>query len=243
MSQPPAGDAAWHALAAHEVVDRLAAGSEGLSDSEAAERLKRYGPNALVVRKPVSGWRILADQFRSVVVLLLLAAAAVAWAIGDPVEAGAVLAVLAINASLGFATEYRARGAMAALLRLEVPHATVVRDGRTREIEARELVPGDLILVEAGEAVPADARLLADSELRTSEAQLTGESVPVSKRADADLAADRPLAERANTIYMSTAVVAGSGRAVVSLTRSRTKLDLMSITPGCLRSFSMMKRE
>jgi Ca2+-transporting ATPase len=217
------------------VLARQGVGSSGLSEAEAAERLGRYGRNALLAAKPVSGWKILVDQFRSVVVILLVVAAAVAWVIGEPVEALAVLAVLAINAALGFTTEYRARGAMAALLRLEVPHATVVRDGRSREISARELVPGDVIVLEAGQAVPADARLLSGSELRTNESALTGESLPVSKRTDADLSPDTPLAERVNTIYMSTAVVAGSARAVVVSTGMQTEVGRIGGLVGGIR--------
>lgn len=226
---------AWHSLAAGEVLARLRATADGLSGEEAGERLKRYGPNALRAAKPVSAWKILLDQFRSVVVLLLFAAAAVAWLIGDPLEAAAVLAVLAINAALGFATEYRARGAMAALLRLEVPHAMVIRDGRPRQVEAHALVPGDVVLVEAGQSVPADARLLAATELRTNEAALTGESLPVSKRTGAPLPADTPLAERANLVFMSTAVVAGSGRAVVVATGMETEVGRIGGLVGGIR--------
>src|SRR5690606_23557750 len=217
-------DEPWHACLAEEVLARLQVSPGGLGQAEARERMARFGPNALRSPKPVSTWKILLDQFRSVVVLLLLAAAVVAWLLGDPLEAAAVLAVLAINASIGFVTELRARRAMAALLRLEVPRATVVRDGHVREVEAHALVPGDVILVEAGQAVPADARLLAAAELRTNESALTGESLPANKRADVVLPADTPLAERRNSLYMSTAVVAGTGRAVVVRTGMATEV-------------------
>ncbi|HET8654335.1 MAG TPA: HAD-IC family P-type ATPase, partial [Longimicrobiaceae bacterium] len=227
--------APWHALPAAEALARLDTRAAGLGEMDAADRLARHGPNALRVAKPVSAWKILLDQFRGVVVLLLLGAAVVAWLIGDPLDAAAVLAVLVINAALGFATEYRARGAMAALLGLEVPHATVLRDGRPREIEARALVPGDVVVVEAGQAVPADARLLAAAELRTNEAALTGESLPVGKRAEVVLAPETPLAERANTIYMSTAVVAGSGRAVVVATGMDTEVGRIGGLVGGIR--------
>src|SRR5690606_32615634 len=133
---------------------------DGLSDDEAAARLDRFGPNRLRAPEQVSAWSILVDQFRSVVMLLLLAAAGVALLLGDPLDAAAICGVLVINASVGFFTELRARGAVAALLRLEVPHATVVRSGEAQEVEAHVLVPGDVILIEAGGAVPADARLL-----------------------------------------------------------------------------------
>ncbi|HET9439849.1 MAG TPA: cation-transporting P-type ATPase, partial [Longimicrobiales bacterium] len=121
--------AAWHALSADATLERLRTTPRGLSDAEVKERLARYGPNALSAGKMVSAWEILLDQFRSVVVMLLVATAIVAWLIGDAVEAGAVLGVLVINASIGFITELRARTAMAALLRLEVPTAMVLRGG------------------------------------------------------------------------------------------------------------------
>ncbi|HEU5208857.1 MAG TPA: HAD-IC family P-type ATPase [Longimicrobiales bacterium] len=214
----------WHAADLQGLLDRLSTGVQGLREAEAQQRLHEYGPNSLRLARPTSAWRILLEQFRGVVVLLLVAAMTVAWLLGDPIEAIAIFGVLIINAALGFVTELRARSAMAALLALEVPHATVLRDGRAREIEATTLVPGDVILIEAGQAVPADARLLQATELRTSEAALTGESLPVDKRADVVLGTDTPLAERINSIYMSTNVVAGTARAVVTATGNATEV-------------------
>jgi P-type Ca2+ transporter type 2C len=216
--------ATWHNLPAHSALAALSSVDTGLTDEDAAARLAHYGPNVLRLTKPTPAWKILLNQFRSLVVLLLVAATAVAWLLGDRVEAAAILAVLAINAALGFVTEYRARGAMAALLRLETPRATVLRGGRRQELDAHRLVPGDVVVIEAGQSIPADARLLTAAELRTSEALLTGESLPVSKHADAVLATDTTLAERTNTIYMSTSVAAGSGTAVVFATGMDTEV-------------------
>lgn len=229
----PSGD--WHTIPADDLLRDLDSAPDGLTTQDAARRLERYGPNSLRTGKPVSAWRILVDQFRSVVVLLLVVATGVAWLIGDPIEAIAILGVLVINATIGFVTEFRARGAMAALLRLEVPKATVLRDGRRHEIESTTLVPGDVIVVEAGQAVPADARLITAAELRTNEASLTGESLPMDKDADATLAADTPLAERTTALYMSTAVVAGSGRAVVMATGMRTEVGRIGGLMGGIR--------
>ncbi|MGH7444450.1 MAG: cation-translocating P-type ATPase, partial [Longimicrobiales bacterium] len=217
-------NASWHAEPIDALLERLGSKADGLTAAEAAQRLERFGPNALQVAKPVSAWKILLDQFRSVVVVLLIVATIAAWVFGDPIEAVAILGVLVINAAIGFVSELRARSAMAALLKLEVPDATVVRDGKARVVESNTLVPGDVIVVEAGEAVPADARLLEATELRTDESALTGESLPVDKDAGAALVEDTPLAERANALYMSTAVVAGSGRAVVAATGMSTEL-------------------
>ncbi|HET9439460.1 MAG TPA: HAD-IC family P-type ATPase [Longimicrobiales bacterium] len=215
---------AAHALPASDVLRELDSEPDGLSETEVQARLARYGPNSLQAGKRVSAWKILIDQFRSVVVLLLVAAVIVAALLGDTVEAIAIVGVLIINASIGFVTELRARTAMAALLRLEVPHATVLRGGERLDVAATSLVPGDVILIEAGQAVPADARLITAHELRTNEAPLTGESLPVDKDAACVLPADTSLADRLNAIYMSTAVVAGTGRAVVTATGMKTEV-------------------
>ncbi len=217
----PAG---WHATGLEDLLRRLDATDQGLSTADAKRRLDNWGPNSLQLAGPVSAWRILLEQFRSIVVLLLIAAMLVAGLLGDPIEALAILGVLVINAAIGFATELRARNAMDALIALEVPLATVVRDGHPQEVDATSLVPGDVIVIEAGQAVPADARLLQATELRTSEAALTGESLPVDKRADADVTRSTPLAERVNSLYMATNVVAGTGRAVVTATGNATEV-------------------
>lgn len=234
MITPEAEDE-WHSMPLEELTARLDTTAGGLPGGEARDRLRRFGPNSLRPAKPVSAWKILIDQFRSVVVLLLLAAAVLAWIFGDPHESIAVFAVLAINAALGFGTEFRARGAMAALLRLEVPTATVLRDGHALHLPASGLVPGDLILVEAGKSIPADARLISAAELQTTEAALTGESLPVDKKAGALLPHQTPLAERANMLYMSTAVAAGSGKALVVATGMATEVGRIGVLTGQIR--------
>ena len=214
----------WHAVPVDEVLAGLDSRTDGLTTSEAEARLARLGPNALPSTPPRSAIRILADQAKSVMVLLLVIAAAISLATGDVVDAIAIAAVLVINASIGFVTELRARRAMAALLALEVPRATVVRDGVAREIDARELVPGDVVELEAGQGVPADARLISTTELSASEATLTGEAAPVDKDAEAALAADTTLAERATMVYKATAIATGRGRAVIVATGPDTEV-------------------
>jgi Ca2+-transporting ATPase len=214
---------AHHALAADEVLRRLESDTTGLADHAAAERLRRFGPNALESRPPASALKILVDQFRSVVVLLLVLAAIVSAALGEHLDAAAIGGVIVINTLIGFATEIRARRAMEALLRLEVPRAMVVRGGIAREIDSRELVPGDVVQLEAGLSVPADARLLEATDLRTEEAPLTGESLPVDKTAAA-VSLDTPLPERSDMLYKGTTVVAGTARAVVVATGMETEL-------------------
>jgi P-type Ca2+ transporter type 2C len=182
-----------------------------------------HGPNALPAARPRSAWFILVDQLRNVVVLLLCAAAAVALITHDVMDAAAIAAVLLINTTLGFVTELRARRAMESLVRLQSPRAVVVRGGHAREIDARELVPGDVIQLESGQFAPADARLLESSDFTTVEAALTGESLPVMKTAD-PVAADTTLPDRANMLYQGTAAANGTARAVVVATGARTEL-------------------
>ncbi len=195
-----------------------------MTDAEAEVRLARYGPNRLSPAPPASALAILRDQLTGVVVLLLLAAAVLSLLLGDRLEAAAIAAVLVINTLIGFLTEWRARRAMEALLDLDVPRATVVRQGQLRLIDAHTLVPGDVIEVTAGHRVPADARLVSTIDLRVSEAALTGESLPISKRADVQLEEAVPLAERRNLVFKSTTVAAGTGRAVVVATGSQTEV-------------------
>ena len=163
------------------------------------------------------------------VVGLLVVAAAVALAMGDRADAAAIGAVLALNVAIGFLTELRAHRAMEALLGLEVSHATVLRDGHARETAAAALVPGDVVVLEAGASIPADARLLESVELRTTEGSLTGESVPVDKRSDADLPADTALPERATMVYKATTAVAGRATAVVVATGMATEVGRIGL--------------
>ena len=224
MTTTQAADAQWHTLMPEAVLEQLDSDRDGLSAHEVTRRLERYGPNRLEVAPPASAWSLLVAQFRSIIVLLLLAAAGIAWASGDTADALAIGAVLLINAGLGFVTELRARRAMEALRQLDVPRAVVVRDGEILEISARELVPGDVITLESGQAVPADARLLESTALRLTEAPLTGESLPVEKDSDVVVDHDTVLAERVNMIYQATSVVSGTARAVIVATGNRTEV-------------------
>lgn len=222
----------WHAEPPAAVLGRLASAPEGLTPDEARARLQRFGPNALEAVPAATIASILLAQVRSVVVLLLFVATGVALAFGETVEALAIAAVLALNTGLGFVTEFRARRAMEALLDLDVSTATVRRGGVEREIDARELVPGDVVLLSEGDSVPADARLLETAELRVDEAPLTGESIPVDKDAGATSASDDPLPERRTMVYKATAVTTGSATAVVVSTGMETEVgrigDLVS---------------
>ena len=214
----------WHALPAAAVLERLASSPAGLTSAEARRRLGDVGPNVLPPPRTRSALRILADNARGLVVLLLVVAAAVALAAGETIDALAIAGVLVLTVAIGFFTELRARRAMDALLRLDVARAAVLRDGRVAPMEARGAVPGDVVELDAGQAVPADCRLLQATELTVNEAALTGESLPVSKRVEPPVDVDAPLPDRAVMVYKATIVATGRARAVVTGTGAATEV-------------------
>ena len=219
------GARAWHALEAGRVASLLGSDLErGITPTEAQRRRGRVGPNRVSEARPTPLWRLALDQFRSLVVLLLLAAAVLAALVGETTESLAILAVLILNAAIGFGTEWRARRSLERLRALTVPQALVRRDGGVQRVAAETLVPGDLVVLEAGSQVPADARLARSTALRVNEAALTGESAPVEKDAAVRLDPATPLAERATMVYLGTVVLAGSGLAVVTATGIATEL-------------------
>ena len=223
-SSPPSAPPPWHSLQIDEVLRRLESGPDGLDNDEAERRRWRFGANRLDTAEQVSALAILASQFKSLVVLLLVAAAVVALGLGDRLEAVAIGAVLAINTLIGFIVELRARRAMDALLSYEVPEAKVVRGGEVERITSDRLVPGDVIALEEGDGVPADARLIDAVELRANEAPLTGESLPVHKTPEPVSDPETLLADRASMLYSGTAVLVGRGRAVVVGTGAETEI-------------------
>lgn len=215
----------WYKLTRNDVIDQLNTSVEhGLGQVEVERRLAEHGPNELLDRGGKSPWRILWEQFTATMVVILMAAAAISAGLGQFKDAGAIMAIVVLFAILGFVQEYRAEKAMAALKKLTVPLVRAFRGGQIREISAREVVPGDVILLEAGNLVPADARLLESANLRIQEATLTGESEPVEKEPAALAGDDLPLGDRRNMAYMGTVVTYGRGKAVVTATGMRTEL-------------------
>ncbi len=213
--QPPCSTPAPWSLAAPDVLRQLAVDSEqGLDDSEVARRRRTCGRNALETHTQRSPWSIVASQFRSIVVALLLIAAAFAFLFGEIAEGAAIAVVILINSAIGFVTELRAVRSMEALQEFARTDCVVVRGGTTRQIDAEDLVPGDIVLVEAGDLVPADLRLIEVAKLTANESTLTGESLPVRKHADA-LAADAALMDRRNLVFKGTSVTRGTARGVV----------------------------
>jgi Ca2+-transporting ATPase len=228
----------WHRRDIADVLRELRSDREGgLSDAEAAERLRGQGPNELPEGPALSPWRILLSQFASTMVAVLLFAAAVSALLRDPADAVAILAIVFLNALLGFTQEFRAEKAVAALRRLAAPEVRVRRDGRVLVVPARDLVPGDIVLLETGCRVPADARLVEGYSLRADESPLTGESTPVEKSPETLPDPDLPLADRRNCLHLGTAVVHGRGTAVVTATGTGTELGRIA------RMLSEVRRE
>jgi Ca2+-transporting ATPase len=221
----PVGSAAWHAEPTERVAAMLGTSlMEGLAPDEAARRLAEHGPNEIESEGGTPAWRLLLDQFRNVLILILLVAVALSAALGHTTETIVIGVIVLFAALLGFIQEYRAEKAIDALRELAAPTATVVRGGEVVDVPARELVPGDLVLVEAGDRASADARIVEAAALQVEESALTGESVAVTKTADPLPDPELPLGDRRNLIFGGTVVASGRGRALVVATGMETEL-------------------
>lgn len=225
MTQDRLPPQAPHTLTPEEVIRVLASdGEAGLSPAAAAERLTRYGRNELAEAPPEAWWRRLARQFNDLLIWILIGAALVSGALGEWLDAGAILAIVVLNGLLGFVQEGRAEQALAALRKLSSPKAKVTREGRSQLLPAAELVPGDRIDLEPGDRVPADVRLITTAGLRIEEAPLTGESVPADKDHRKVLEEGAALGDRVNMAYLGTSVSAGTASAVVTATGMDTQI-------------------
>jgi Ca2+-transporting ATPase len=201
----------------------------GLSAAVAASRLAQHGPNRLAEKPPRSAWLLFLGQFKSVLILVLIFAAGLAATIGHVRDAGVILAVVVLNAIVGFYQEYRAEQSLAALKKMLPASARVRRAGKKIEVAADDLVPGDIALLEAGDRVPADGRLIVAAGLAIDESALTGESQPVDKQADTLIEADVPLAERINMAYLNTLVTRGRAELLVTATGMQTEMGRLSL--------------
>jgi Ca2+-transporting ATPase len=213
----------WHMRTVEDTFERLKSTPSGLTNSEAARRLAEFGPNELQAAGRVSPWAILLEQFKNILIIILLLATAFSAFLGHGVEAIAITVIVLFAVVLGFVQEYRAERAIEALREMAAPAATVIREGRERRVPARELVPGDLILLATGDKVPADVRLIEAVNLQTVEAALTGESAPVEKHTRPLEDERLPTGDRKNMAYAGTAVTYGRGRAVVVATGMATE--------------------
>lgn len=205
--------------------------SLGLSSSQVSSKLTQYGENRLTEKKKKTNLQRFLDQFKDVMILILLAAAGVSFVIacmeGNPkefFEPLLILLIVVLNAIMGVVQESKAEKALDALKSMSAPHARVIRDGKEQLIDASQLVPGDLIHLEAGDFVPADARLLSSISLKSEEAALTGESVPSEKDADAVIAAESPLGDRTNMVFSGCSITYGTAAAIVTATGMNTEM-------------------
>lgn len=215
----------WFNQEIHEVLRHFSSNRErGLSGSEANQRLEQVGPNVLAQDSKLSPWRIFGTQFTNFMVLVLIGAAAVSFALGERADAITIVAIIVINACLGFIQEYRAEKSLEALKELTAPLANVFRDSRIQRIPAREIIPGDILILESGDRIAADARVLEALDLEVNEAVLTGESLTVSKH-HLPLTDTRPaLGDQHNMVFAGTIVAGGRGKVVVTTTGMNTEI-------------------
>ncbi len=217
----------FHARSTEDTLALLASSHTGLSAAEADARLTRFGPNRLPAAARRSVLTRFVLQFHNILIYVLIGAAAITAGLGHFVDTGVILAVVVINAIVGFVQEGKAEAAMDAIRGMLAPHASVVRDGERREVDAANLVPGDIVVLEAGDKVPADLRVLEAYGLQLQEAILTGESVPVDKTSAA-VAAEAPLGDRSGMAFSGTLVTSGQGRGVVAATGAGTEIGRIS---------------
>ncbi|HET9127824.1 MAG TPA: HAD-IC family P-type ATPase, partial [Propionibacteriaceae bacterium] len=219
MTQRP-----WHTLPVDQVLADLGSTPQGLSHAEAAARLEAHGHNELRAAGGLSPWRILLEQLKNVLIVILLIATGISFALGEAVESLVIAVIVLFAVVLGFVQEYRAERAIDALRELAAPMATVTRDGREESVPARTIVPGDVIVLASGDRVPADGRILESANLKADEGPLTGESEAVEKSAATLDAVDLAVGDRTNMVHAATAITYGRGRAVVVATGMGTEV-------------------
>ncbi len=229
MTQPPVTVErekvdAWYNWTSDDVLAHVGSSTQGLSAQEAAQRLAADGPNELIEGKRISALQIFLGQFKSLIIWVLISAGAISAALGDTVDAIAILAIVILNAGIGFYQEFAAEKSIAALKKMTAAEAKVRRAGNVTAIPASGIVRGDILMLEAGDLVAADARLFQAASLRCIESSLTGESESVMKQPDTMAKTNAPLGDRENMVFMGTSVAAGTGQAVVVATAMRTEL-------------------
>ncbi|HKS27117.1 MAG TPA: calcium-translocating P-type ATPase, SERCA-type [Pyrinomonadaceae bacterium] len=215
--------APFHTLSIEKALERLESGPDGLSSAEAARRLALYGPNELQTKHSVSPWEILFEQFKNVLIIILLIATTLSFFLGHGLEAVAIAVIVLFAVGLGFVQEYRAERAIEALREMAAPTATVLRDGQELEVSGKEMVPGDITILTTGDKVPADIRLMDAVNLQVEESALTGESVAVTKQTEPLEVEELGIGDRKNMAYAGTVVTYGRGRGLVVATGMKTE--------------------
>jgi len=225
-----------------EIFSEFKTGLDGLTQQEAEFRLNKYGPNELKVKKQTPLWLSFLQEFTDLMVLILIAAAIIAAVAGETNDAIVILVIVFINAIIGFVQKFKAEKAIEALKKLVAPIAKVIRDGKEIQIDAKLLVPGDVIILMEGDKVSADARVIEENELECQEAALTGESMPVAK--DPTPFKELKMGELSNFVFMGTDVSHGSGKAVVMQTGMDTKFGRIAhLTSTTKKDKSPLQKE
>jgi P-type E1-E2 ATPase len=214
----------WHAVDGKETLRELESGEDGLSWDEASRRRDKYGKNRLPEKKRAGLFKIIFRQMKDPLVYILLIAGAVSLGIGNLNNAIFIFAVLFFNTSIGAFQEYKAETSAKALQSVMKVRVDVLRGGKKKDVDSEDLVPGDIVFVKSGASVPADIRLLDSRDLRADESLLTGESVPVDKKADEVLEKDTSLGDRSNMIHAGTSIMSGRGRGIVCRTGTETEV-------------------
>jgi Ca2+-transporting ATPase len=214
----------WYQLSVKEILEHLKTSELGLTEEEVKQRLKKYGPNKIAEEEKISKLKILLHQFTSPLIYILLIAGVVTILLKEYIDSGVIFAVVILNAIIGFVQEYKAEKSVRALKKMVVPKARVIRDGKEKEVNSEELVPGDIVLLASGMKVPADIRLIHTIELKIDESMLTGESVPVEKITTPIKQENLPPGDQKNMAFMGTIVVSGRAKGVVVETGERTIL-------------------
>jgi len=208
----------WHAKTIDQALEKLNSKLTGISQAEAADRIAKYGPNEIQAAHRISAWSILVEQFKNVLILILLGATVISLFLGHGVESIVIAVIVLFAVFLGFIQEYRAERAIEALRQMAAPTAKVIRDGKEIQVAARDVVPGDVVILHTGDRIPADGRILESVNLQVEEAALTGESMPIEKHTDPLPANDLPVGDRRNMVYAGTAATYGRGKALVVAT-------------------------
>ncbi len=221
MSQKKLAENIYHSYSVEEAFKKLSSNESGLSQDEADKRLEEFGRNEIKGKEKVNPLVVFIKQFHSILIYILLAAALIAWFYGKIIDVYVILAVVVLNATMGFIQEYRAEKAIAALKSIIVPTARVYRGGDLQEIDARNLVPGDIVSIEEGDRIPADARVFEIKNFRTVESSLTGESTPVIKDIK-KVGRGLSVGDRTNMVWMGTFAAGGQAKAVVVATGGET---------------------
>jgi Ca2+-transporting ATPase len=232
-----ANKASWHCLTREECMAKLKSCPQGLTQDEAKRLLAEYGANELKAKKKISPLLIFLEQFKDLLIIILLVAVVISGVMGEVVDAIVIVIIVIFASVLGFVQEYRAEKSMEALRKMAAPMASVLRGGTELRIPARDLIPGDIVVLRDGDKVPADGRLIEAINLQAEEAALTGESVPVEKTVN-PVAQDAPIAERRNMVFAGTSVSYGRGLALVTSTGMDTEFGQIA---GMIQSIEKEK--